>query len=51
MITRTKLALIVINFSSIMQMSISFGETHMGAILLGLQFTIQLFDLSKIFSH
>ena len=29
-------------------MSISFGEIHVGAILLGLQFTIQPFDLSKI---
>ena len=32
-------------------MLISFGETHVGAILLGLQFTIQPFDLNKILGY
>ena len=32
-------------------MSISYGETHVDAILLGLQFTIQPFDLSKILGY
>ena len=52
MITRSKIASIVINFSSFNNSNVDFfGETHVDAILLGLQFTIQPIDLSKIFGH
>lgn len=46
MITRSKIASIVINFSSFNNSNVDFfGETHVDAILLGLQFTIQPIDL------